>query len=130
MWEPGSCATTTWPRSVAIIAVAVLMVAYLPQAGLDRLHLHDGPAHDLVHDHAHVGHHEHDGHGNGRDRDDGEHRRDTTVLSFTHGVHVRPAPVVIPVIASTVGPRRATPSSQLPHAADEHPSRSPRAPPV
>lgn len=125
------------PRPVAIAAVAVLVVGYVPLTGLDHLHLHIDHGVRLFHDHLHIGNHQHAHHHQNpaepvkdTERDDRGEDRDpvSAVVSLGHPAQVRPPAVRIADSASPIAGRTVQPVV-IPFVEPLHPSWDSRAPP-
>jgi hypothetical protein len=124
------------PRTPALVTIAMLVVAYVPETGLDHLHLHVEDGHEFVHDHVHVGHHEHDHDHHPAaptdthdDHGTSPHGR-SAVVSYSQAAQVLPPSVDVAWVATAVEERAWLELDQGERSAKVHPPWSPRAPPA
>jgi hypothetical protein len=124
------------PSAAVLVTVTPVLIGYVPETGLDHLHLHHKDGVELIHDHVHVGHHEHDSHQHSpgkadESRDDhGDYPGDRSiVVTYTRAAQVQPPAVVVETAATALEETPWSATDPVRRSTEVHPAWSPRAPP-
>lgn len=125
------------PSAAVLVTIALIVLGYVPEAGLDHLHRHHEDGFELVHDHIHVGHHEHDHQrhapGTADDpRDDhGDHAGDRSrVVTYVRAAQVQQPAVEVKATAATFEKPPWFATDPVRRSTAHHPAWGPRAPPA
>lgn len=122
-------------RPAVLVAVVALVLGYVPETGLDHLHLHVKNGHEFVHDHLHVGLHEHGQPGPAAPADTHDDHGETpgrrsAMVSYAQAAQQRPPSVEVAQVAIPADEAPWFGVHQGGRSAEVHRPSNPRAPPT